>query len=336
MRIGIHTGLVVSRVTEGEGMFLVSGDTVNLAARLQEAAEPGAVLVSDATQRLVAHAFATEPLGPIHFKGKTEPVTVFHVKSAWSTIVRPRRVESPLIGRQAELRVLQERIAQLRAGRGGVVTICGEAGIGKSRLVAEVHRHLRELNTPAFPAVDNVPRWVEGRCVSSRIAPPYALWIDILRTVLDVPQDASVQETSSGVYAWLQEKACGRHEDLFPPLARLFGPAIELDGEPAAGDAEMQRRLLCEAVRTVLTCAASREPLIVACEDVHWADASSLELWAHLLPSTAEAPLLLLGIFRSEAGEVAQRLLNGGKPQFNAPHPLANVRDIRPDDAQML
>ena len=72
----------------------------------------------------------------------------------------------------------------------------------------------------------------------------------------------------------------------------------------------MQRRWFCEAVRAVLTCAASREPLIVACEDLHWADASSLELWAHLLPLTADAPLLLLGIFRSEAGEVAQRLLD--------------------------
>ena len=252
MRIGIHTGLVVSRVTEGEGMFLVSGDTVNLAARLQEAAEPGAVLVSDATQRLVAHAFATEPLGPIHVKGKAEPVTVFQVKTPWSEIDRPRRFDSPLIGRQAELRVLQERIAQLRAGKGGVVTICGEAGIGKSRLVAEVHRHIRALDTSAFPALDHVPRWVEGRCVSSRISPPYALWIDILRIILDVPQDASAQETAFGVHAWLQENACGRHEDLFPPLARLFGPAIELDGEPAIGDAETQRRVLRDAVRTVL------------------------------------------------------------------------------------
>ena len=236
---------------------------------------------------------------------------------------------SPLVGRQAELLALQERITQLRAGKGGLVTICGEAGIGKSRLVAEVRRHIQALNMPAFPALDCVPRWVEGRCVSSQTALPYALWIDILRTVLSVPQEAPPQETASGVRAWLQENARDRHEELFPPLARLFGPAIELDGQQEPRDAEAQRRLLYEAVGTVLTRAASREPLIVVCEDLHWADPSSLELWAHLLPLIAEAPLLLVGTFRSEAGQVAQRLLGLAAAVSNA-----SMLDLQPLSAE--
>ena len=139
LRIGIHTGLVVSRVDE-EGDFVVTGDTVNLASRLQSAATPGTVLISAETARLVAHAFETEDVGPFQVKGKVDPVPACRVLALKPSAPKLRGVaglESPLVGRQVEIAALREALERLERGVGGIVTVVGEAGIGKSRLVAE-------------------------------------------------------------------------------------------------------------------------------------------------------------------------------------------------------
>ena len=136
----MHTGLVVSQV-DAQGDFVVTGDTVNLASRLQSAAEPGTVLVSGDTHKLIAHAFNCEPLGPIQVKGKTKPVPVFRIIAVKPVAAKLRGLaglDSPLVGRHGEMTALHEALERLRAGVGGIVTIVGEAGIGKSRLVAEL------------------------------------------------------------------------------------------------------------------------------------------------------------------------------------------------------
>ena len=145
LRVGINTGtVVVGEVGSGMHMeYLAIGDAVNLAARLQSAAQPGRVLISEATEKLVKAAFEFNALGELSVKGKAEPVKVFEVVERRATPASGRGIEglaAPLVGRQPELATLKEALSEVTNGRGQIVSVLGEAGLGKSRLVEEVRR----------------------------------------------------------------------------------------------------------------------------------------------------------------------------------------------------
>src|SRR5262245_48267151 len=164
MRIGLHTGLVVvGKIGDDLRMdYTAVGDTTNLAARLQHLAEPGTVVISEATYKLVAGYFETRDLGTHAVKGHPEPVRVVEVLRAWG---RRTRLEvaaehglTPHVGRARELATLLDLFQQCQAGHGQVVAITGDAGIGKSRLVLEFRQ--------ALAAAGEAVTWLEGRCVS--------------------------------------------------------------------------------------------------------------------------------------------------------------------------
>jgi class 3 adenylate cyclase len=145
LRIGLNTGtVVVGNVGSDLHLeYLAIGDAVNLAARLQSAAQPGKVLISENTAQLVKAAFELQSLGEIAIKGKTEPVSVFEVDERKWTPVSSRGFEelvSPLVGRDSELAALGATLEALREGHGQIVSVIGEAGIGKTRLVEEIYR----------------------------------------------------------------------------------------------------------------------------------------------------------------------------------------------------
>ena len=154
MRIGIHTGLVVATGDPDSRSFIVSGDTVNLTYHLQEAAQPDAILVSDATQRLVAHAVEMRPAGTLRFPRRRGATTVYQALRLRADAEKRRGVaglDSPLVGRQPELAALAAALVRLYDGSGGFVAIAGEAGIGKSRLLAEL-RKLHQADDPGAAA----------------------------------------------------------------------------------------------------------------------------------------------------------------------------------------
>jgi ABC-type oligopeptide transport system substrate-binding subunit/class 3 adenylate cyclase len=297
LHFGINTGHVVAGGigTQGRQTYSVMGDAVNLASRLEDASERGEVLVGPDTHRLTAPLFEFEAREPIRVKGKTEPVAVYRLLAP-KTIPGPLRgiagVESPLVGREAELRVLAEAVERVQAGVGGIVTLVGEAGIGKSRLVTEVRRGM--AITPVH--------WVEGRCLSYGASIAYLLWLDVLRGLLGVTPEAAPAAVGDVLCGRVQAVCPGRSEEVTPFLTRLMSLPPTADDEAALRGVEGEdlKRATFRAVETLLAGAAAQRPLVVVCEDLHWADPTSIELLEYLLPLTDHAPLLLMCAFRPE------------------------------------
>jgi ABC-type oligopeptide transport system substrate-binding subunit/class 3 adenylate cyclase len=305
VRVGINTGLVVVGEVGSDLRveYTAMGDAINLAARMESAAVPGTILITEDTHKLIAPLFDTEALGRIQVKGKTEPVVVYRVlapKAVPSKLRGLAGLESPLVGREAECRALQEAVERLQAGVGGIVTLVGEAGLGKSRLVAELRKEAPLASL----------QWVEGRCLSYGTSIAYLLWLDVLRGLLGV----TAENPPAAVRDALRERAqtlCPEHfESVYPYLGRLMSLRPEpVEGLPLEeGDEATLRDLegaqikvgTFRAVETLLECAASERPLVLVCEDLHWADPTSIELLERLLVVTERAPLLFICVFRPE------------------------------------
>ncbi|MFN2273240.1 MAG: ATP-binding protein, partial [Anaerolineales bacterium] len=272
--------------------YLAFGDAVNVAARLESSAEPGAILISEGTHRLVGQQFPCEAVTGLKVRGKRKPLTAFRVTGPPVRIGRARGVEAletVFIGRSEELKTLQACLAMLDSGTGSVVTIEGEAGLGKSRLLAEFRASIPQGKV----------RWVEGHCLSFGGSMPYMLWIDLLSGLLGI-QGMEGGETIARCYkARLKELAGDQASALHPYLSRLLSIPIEQDEsiEIELLDRTELRQRTFQAVRSLLEAAAKKEPFVLVYEDLHWADPTSLELLSDLIADVLQ-PVLILCTFR--------------------------------------
>jgi predicted ATPase len=201
------------------------------------------------------------------------------------------------VGRAAEVEALQDALSRLQAGIGGIVTVVGEAGIGKSRLVTEL-RKSHNRKSPADRQSDL--RWIEGRCLSYTTGVSYQLWLDMLRGWLDVAPDTPPIAVRETLRERVQALCPDRLDDVYLYLGRLLSLPLEEDAQARLRglDGESLQYLTFRAIETVLTCAAARQPVAIVCEDLHWADPSSLALLQRLLSATERAPLLYVCVFR--------------------------------------
>jgi len=315
VRVGVSTGQSVL-TTVGDDVraeFTAMGETANLAARLQAMAEPGTVLVAQDTYDLVRHAFETVPLGARQVKGLADPVKVYEVVDAIPGGARRRGIEglvAPIVGRERELRELRDRVARLGGGEGGFVTVVGEAGLGKSRLVAETRaRAGRDLGR------GSEHNWFEGRALSYAQAVPYfplrgALLAALGATQADPP--AVVRERLA-VVAAAPDWDGRQHE---PYLQLLMAVEDErATAETASLDGGVLGRRITEAVAALLRRLASR-PTVLVFEDLHWSDQATVAMLGELAPLTLELPLLIVALTRPDksapshglADAVAERL----------------------------
>ena len=307
VRIGIHTGLaVLDQVGDRiRTEYTAMGDTPNVAARMQSAATPGTVLVSADTHRLAQHMFDFETRGPLAVKGKSAPIEAWQVSGLRAAPGSARGLEglrAPLVGREAELGRLRQRLAALRPGEpGGWVTLSGEAGLGKSRLVAKLRQALADpAQSPQSPTGLN---WLEGHCTSYGQAVSYLPWRQVLRQSLGSLADerhAGDEVVRARLADTLLQRSGQLAEEL-PWLETLLGVAgpqsLQTVGR-YTGD-ELVRRLT-EAARGFFRGLAHRAPLVIVFEDLHWADEASLALLQSAAELVAQASILIIALLRPD------------------------------------
>lgn len=292
VRMGLNTGrVVVGKIGDDLRMdYTAVGDTTHLAARLQQSAEPGAILVSEATRRLVAGHVELERLGLIPVKGRPEPVEAHRVlgRSARRSpleMAAARRL-TRFVGRQRELATLHDLLAEAGEGRGQVVGVVGEPGIGKSRLVHEFRESLAGKGTT----------WLEGRCVSYGSTIPYLPVVDVIRTQCGVVE----ADTPAGVAAKVRTALARAEvdvEEAAPYFLRLLG-VKDMTGRVDALSPEALKERTFETLRQAILIGSRRRPIVFVVEDVHWIDRTSDELFETLAERSMAARVLLLATYR--------------------------------------
>jgi class 3 adenylate cyclase len=337
MRVGLNTGLVVvgNIGTDLHMEYLAVGDTVNLAARVQGAADPDSILMTEDTFRLTSSLFEVEDRGFISVKGKSEPIHIYHVLDERKGAVKVRGIAglaSPMVGRQRELSVLMHSLDDLRHGRGATVAVLGEAGLGKSRLIAE----WRQAALDQFPA--GGLSWVEGRCLSYGATMAHHLSTEILRGLLGVSPEAGADEVGAALDATLRQHSSVEYMEVFPFLAHLLGLPLEeeaasrvkyLDG-PA-----LQARYIA-AYRRLLQALCDERPTVIVCEDIHWADPSSVELGRQILPIVTESPLVVVFASRPDRESPGWRLLTAARDLAGGGATELHLTPLSEKDSQEL
>jgi class 3 adenylate cyclase/tetratricopeptide (TPR) repeat protein len=293
MRMGLNTGLVVvGKIGDDLRMdYTAVGDTTNLAARLQQLAQPGSVVISEATYKLVAGFFETRNLGEHSVKGHTEPVRAFEVLRARGRRTRlevaAERGLTPLVGRERELATLRDLFQQVKAGRGQVVSITGEACIGKSRLVLEFRQ--------ALAAAGEAVTWLEGQCLSFGQTMPFLPVIDQLRANFGIAEADGAPEIIAKVEDGMRRM--GNLEAHIPAIRYLLAVDPGDEAFPALEPAARRQRIF-EAILALSLQGAQRRPLVLVYEDLHWIDTSTEAFLGPLLDAVAGVPLLLLLTYR--------------------------------------
>ncbi len=334
IRAGINSGpVVVGNVgTDLRYEYTALGDAVNVAARMQAAAEPGTVLVTSNTERLAADTFDLEDLGDIAVKGKTEPVHAFRVLGLRAIPGRKRGLErvgleSPMVGRDQQLESLRAAFDVVRAGRGRVAVLLGEPGIGKSRLLAELRRSAIRSDDGAAGDGDGrdhgadgeePPTWIEAHCVSYGRHLPYHLLLDLVRETLGIPMTASEADArvilDREVAALLGDEAGGESAGY---LAHLLGLPLRIDeAERAQIEPDVLQKRYVAAIHRLLRARAAQAPVMLVCEDVHWADPASIAVVRQIMPLAAQLRVFFLVALRSETDSPGWGLVTEARELF--------------------
>ncbi|HET6380906.1 MAG TPA: adenylate/guanylate cyclase domain-containing protein [candidate division Zixibacteria bacterium] len=268
VRTGVNTGEVVAG-DPSAGQRLVTGDTVNVAARLEQAAPPGEILIGGLTYRLVRGAVEAEPVEPLELKGKSEPVPAYRLLAVSdATEGFERRQDGPMVGRDAEMAALSAILRRaIDERRCRTATIVADAGVGKSRLVREF--------TAAHAAEANV---VRGRCL------PYGEGITFWPLVEAAREAAVIEGDDSPEVARAKLAKLTGDEEITARLASAIG----------LSDVQYPVTEIFWAARRFLEALGRERPLIVVVDDIHWAEPTFLELIGHLVQTVEDASVLLL------------------------------------------
>ncbi|HVL89586.1 MAG TPA: adenylate/guanylate cyclase domain-containing protein [Actinomycetota bacterium] len=281
VRIGVNRGPIFAGDVGAtyRRTYTVMGDAVNLAARLMAKAAPGQIIASPSVLDRSRTLFATTALEPFTVKGKAKPIHALDVGAIAGTRAETNR-ELPFVGRDRELALIADAIASARAGRGTVVDLVGEAGIGKTRLVGEIRRMAADM------------RFIQTAGEAYAASTPYFAFRRLLRELLDIHPDADPRENTRALTDRIDPVA----PELLPWLPLIAVPldvAVEATPEADAIDSSFRKGRIHDAVSDLLA-ALLPEPTILVFEDAYWLDDASRELLLHLESTRADSPWLVV------------------------------------------
>lgn len=321
MHTGINTGLVVTgKVDLNKGTHGISGDTINVAARLSSFCEKGDILVGPDTYTQAVGYFNFQALEPVQVKGKTKPINAYRVVSQKDhprKIHRLQGVRAKLIGRKVEMEQLAEAVDSLRHGKGSTFVVCGTAGTGKSRLIEEFKATLDLTEI----------QWREGNAYPYAQNIPYFPLINLMNKAFQIDEadspDIVRKKVENGIVYLIGEK-----REIIPFVGSLYSlsyPEID-DVSP-----EFWKSRLQAAIQLILSVMAKKGPTVICLEDLHWADPSFLELIRNII-SDFRDPVLFLCIYRPIITLFTSHQISA---MINPYHEIL-LQDLSPSESQVM
>jgi class 3 adenylate cyclase/tetratricopeptide (TPR) repeat protein len=314
VRVGINTGVVVvgEMGSALAGEYTAMGDAVNLAARMEQTAKPGTIQITKETYRLVEPWIEIEELGEIEAKGKSDLVPAYCVLGRKMQPTRVRGIAglgSLLVGREKEFSNVESVAMDFLNGEGRILTLVGEAGIGKSRLVEELHAILEQQFSSDF-------QWIEARGISYEMTRPYGLFVQALRQFCKVNVEDPPEIIRQKVAHTFNTLSLDQQSGITNTVELLLtvhnsGVAAE---KPLQGEA--LKREIFESVLNIWSAKAEEKPLVVVFDDLHWADSASVDLIDHIFQLTERVPILFICAFRPHRDSAAWQLKKKAEIDF--------------------
>lgn len=332
VHIGINTGIVLAGMVGGQNnkSYTVIGETVNLAARLENAAQAGQILIGQNTYHAARDIFKFRYIKAMNIKGISKPVPIYELLSQKSKMERlPRQyntpIQSELVGREKEIIRLENSIVNVLSGKGGIIHLVGEAGIGKTRLLEEVKRS----------AIANHVSLLEGKSISIGRNFSYFPLIDLLQNWAGITESQTESESLQKLKRLLWDICPGDLEDILPFCATLMGIKLQDPYKKRISDIkdESLEKLITNNLRLLLQRYAEKRPIVIVLEDLHWADDSSLEMLEKLYYVVESSPILFISVFRPVYDIVSSRITAATQKRFK---PYFTQIDLKPLSAKSV
>jgi class 3 adenylate cyclase/tetratricopeptide (TPR) repeat protein len=327
IHIGINTGTVVATLigSDQKKEFTVMGDTVNIASRLKDASKKGEIFVGQNTYNLTKSDFKFQKLGMIPLKGKEEHVIAYEVLSNKQNINRSisgsnRMIQSDMVGRDIEFGQLVLHLSNVVKGKGAIINVIGEAGIGKSRLIAELQKK-EETKRVTF---------LVGRALSFGRNLSFHPIIDILKSWTGISEEDPPSQACNKLETSINDLFPERFNETFPFIAKMMG--MQLTGNHAEqvrgieGDA--LERLILKCLKELLEKASARKPIVIVLEDLHWADLTSINFLISLYRLSNDNRILFINVFRpgfEETSELARKMIAERYPDISCDFSLESL-----------
>jgi len=324
-QLQISVGINTATMTVGEiktslhSEYTAHSIEVNLAARLQQAAQPSQILVGAGTYRLTRRAFDFNRIEGLSLRGIGEGMVAYEALRVKEHPEKLRGIEglrARMIGREKEFADLKEATDELLAGEGQIVSVIGEAGIGKSRLVLELKEYLKnkkseECNNQQSVLLHHSQLWLEGRCVSIGHSISYLPILDIFHSYFGLSEGDGEKDVARKVVENITNLFPQRADDILPFFGHLmsirFGNELDAKLQYFSPEQIMHQTLM--RLRDFFVTLARENPLLLILEDLHWADALSLELIRRLMDELVTTPLMLLCVYRPRQDTEIETLL---------------------------